>query len=65
MGNNLTAVTSTELQNQITRLDEKVDNRHKNSQEALGDLVTKMDTLIELNFGQKPQAQLIGQVSKG
>lgn len=59
----MTAVTNIELQSQITRLDEKVDERHENNQKLLGDLATKMDTLIELNLGQKLQAQLIGQLS--
>jgi hypothetical protein len=57
-------VTNVELQSQIIRLDEKVDDRHENNQKLLSDLVTKMDTLIELNLGQKLQAQLIGQISE-
>lgn len=56
-------VTNEELQSQINRLDEKVDERHKNNKELLSDLATKMNTLIELNLGQKLQAQLIGQIS--
>lgn len=60
----MTAVTNTELQSQITRLDEKVDERHENNKQLLSDLATKMDTLIELNLGQKLQAQLIGQISE-
>lgn len=57
-------VTNVELQSQINRLDEKVDERHENNQQLLGDLAKKMDTLIELNLGQKLQAQLIGQISE-
>lgn len=60
----MTAVTNNELQSQITRLDEKVDERHENNQKLLGDLATKMDTLIELNLGQKLQAQMIGQLNE-
>ena len=55
-------VTNAELQSQINRLDEKVDERHGNNQKLLGDLATKMDTLIELNVRQRLQDQLIGQL---
>jgi hypothetical protein len=64
MDDHMTAVTNTELQSQITRLDEKVDERHENNKQLLSDLATKMDTLIELNLGQKLQAQLIGQLGE-
>jgi hypothetical protein len=64
MDDKMTAVTNTELQSQITRLDEKVDERHENNQKLLGDLATKMDTLIELNLGQKLQGQLLGQIGE-
>ncbi len=64
MDDHMTTVTNTELQSQITRLDEKVDVRHENNSKLLNDLAIKMDTLIELNLGQKLQAQLIGQLSE-
>lgn len=57
------SVTNVELQSQITGLDKKVDERHENNQKLLGDLATKMDTLIELNLGQKLQGQMLGQMS--
>lgn len=57
-------VTNTELQSQINSLDKKVDQRHADNSKALDDLAKKMDTLIELNLGQKLQAQLIGQLSE-
>lgn len=57
-------VTNEALQSQITGLDRKVDERHENNQKLLGDLATKMDTLIELNLGQKLQGQLLGQISE-
>lgn len=55
-------VTNVELQSQIQGLDKKVDERHLNNSKALDELAKKMDTLIELNVGQKLQAQLIEQL---
>lgn len=55
-------VTNVELQSQIQGLDKKVDERHANNSKALDDLAKKIDTLIELNVGQKLQAQLIEQL---
>jgi len=54
-------VTNAELQSQITGLDRKVDERHANNSQLLGEIKQKMDTLIELSLGQKLQAQVIGQ----
>src|SRR6266702_3853068 len=51
-------VTNVELQSQIQGLDKKVDERHLNNSKALDELAKKIDTLIELNVGQKLQAQL-------
>lgn len=63
MENDNMPVTNTELQSQITRLDQKVDERHESNSKVLDDIGKKMDTLIELNVGQRLQAQLIGQLS--
>jgi len=57
-------VTNVELQSQITRLDQKVDERHEANSKVLDDIGKKMDTLIELNVGQRLQAQLIGQLGE-
>ncbi len=57
-------VTNEALQAQITGLDRKVDQRHADNSKSLEDIAKKMDTLIELNLGQKLQAQLIGQISE-
>jgi hypothetical protein len=56
-------VTNVELQSQIKSLDKKVDERHADNSKFLDDIAKKMDTLIELNLGQKLQAQLIEQLS--
>jgi hypothetical protein len=55
-------VTNAELQSQINRLDAKVDERHESNSQLLGEIKQKMETLIELNLGQKLQAQLIQQL---
>ena len=57
-------VTNEALQAQITSLDQKVDDRHDQNTEALKAIGQKMDTLIELNLGQKLQGQLISQLSE-
>lgn len=57
------SVTNVELQSQITSLDKKVDERHEHNTKLLDDMGKKLDTLIELNVGQKLQAQLIGQLA--
>jgi hypothetical protein len=54
-------VTNAELQWQITQLDKKVDERHANNSLLLGEIKKNLETLIELNVGQKLQAQAIGQ----
>lgn len=56
-------VTNVELQSQIINLDKKVDQRHGDNSRALEEIGKKMDMLIELNLGQKLQAQLIGQLT--
>ena len=58
----MTTVTNAELQSQITNLDQKVDDRHEANSSAMAALAQKMDMLIELNLGQKLQAQLIEQL---
>lgn len=55
-------VTNVELQSQINGLDRKVDERHEANSKALDEIGKKMDTLIELNVGQRLQAQLIEQL---
>lgn len=57
-------VTNVELQSQIHSLDKKVDERHEHNTKLLDDIGKKMDTLIELNLGQKLQAQMIGQIGE-
>jgi hypothetical protein len=57
-------VTNEALQLQITGLDKKVDDRHEANTKLLDTFGTKLDTLIELNLGQKLQAQLIAQLSE-
>ena len=57
-------VTNVELQAQITSLDSKVDERHKNNTRLLEDMGHKLDTLIQLNVDQKVQAQVITQLNK-
>jgi hypothetical protein len=64
MGDRQMTVTNVELQSQITGLDKKVDQRHGDNSRALEDIGKKMDMLIELNLGQKLQAQLIGQIGE-
>lgn len=57
-------VTNEALQAQITSLDAKVDERHEANSKVLDDIGKKMDTLIELNVGQRLQAQLIAQLGE-
>ncbi|MGX6999927.1 hypothetical protein [Caballeronia sp. KNU42] len=64
MDDHMMTVTNEALQAQIKGLDEKVDERHQNNSRSLEEIGRKMDTLIELNLGQKLQAQLIGQLSE-
>ena len=56
-------VTNEVLQAQINSLDGKVDERHEANTRLLDAMGQKLDTLIELNLGQKLQAQLIEQLS--
>lgn len=57
-------VTNTELQSQIARLDEKVDERHEANTRSLTAMGAKLDALIELHVGQKVQGQVITQLSE-